>query len=164
MPRPSPSRSTTAGPESLPDLDDDRFWQVIDRDSGAVVAASDAAEGFGALADRDGERAGARRCSTPSEPPFVTAVEREGGDWIVVVGRSTEEVDATLATVGVLLAVSVPLVAGVVALTTWFAVGRVARPGRAHAAAGRADVGIRSVAPRRRARRRATRSAASPTR
>ena len=44
----------TAGPESLPDIDDDRFWQVIDRDSGAVVAASDAAEDFGALADREG--------------------------------------------------------------------------------------------------------------
>ncbi len=117
----------TAGPESLPDIDDDRFWQVIDRDSGAVVAASDAAEGFGALADREGEAPGLVLLDA-DDAPFVTAVEQEGGDWIVVAGRSTEEVDSTLATVGVLLAVSVPLVAGVVALTTWFAVGRSLAP------------------------------------
>ncbi len=47
-----------AGPDSLPDIDDERFWQVIDRDSGTVVAASDAAEDLGALADREGECAG----------------------------------------------------------------------------------------------------------
>lgn len=117
----------TAGPQSLPDIDDDRFWQVIDRDSGAVVAASDAAEGFGALADREGE-APALVLLDADEAPFVTAVEQDGGDWIVVAGRSTEEVDSTLATVGILLAVSVPLVAGVVALTTWFAVGRSLAP------------------------------------
>ncbi len=116
-----------AGAEALPDLDDDRFWQVIDRDSGAVVAASDAAEGFGALADRDGEAPGLVLLDS-DDPPFVTAVEREGGDAIVVVGRSSEDVDATLATVGALLAISVPLVAGVVALTTWFAVGRSLAP------------------------------------
>ncbi|HYI50828.1 MAG TPA: ATP-binding protein [Microbacterium sp.] len=116
-----------AGPESLADVDDDRFWQVVDRDNGTVAAASDAAEGFGALADREGDGPGLVLLD-PEEPPFVTAVEREGGDWIVVVGRSTEDVDATLATVGVLLAISVPLVAGVVALTTWFAVGRSLAP------------------------------------
>ena len=115
-----------AGPEALPDLDDDGFWQVIDRDSGAVVAASDAAEGFGALADREGEVPGLVLLDA-DDPPFVTAVEREGGD-VIVVGRSTEDVDATLATVGVLLAISVPLIAGVVALTTWFAVGRSLAP------------------------------------
>ena len=117
----------TAGPEALPDLDDDRFWQVVDRDSGAVVAASDAAEGFGALADREGEAPGLVLLDS-EDPPFVTAVEREGGDAVVVVGRSTEDVDATLATVGALLAISVPLAAGVVALTTWFAVGRSLAP------------------------------------
>jgi signal transduction histidine kinase len=116
-----------AGPEALPDLDDDRFWQVIDRGSGAVVAASDAAEGFGALADREGETPGLVLLDS-DDPPFVTAVEREGGDAIVVVGRSTEDADATLVTVGALLAISVPLIVGVVALTTWFAVGRSLAP------------------------------------
>ncbi|MGZ8804379.1 MAG: hypothetical protein ACXWZG_03635, partial [Microbacterium sp.] len=68
----------TAGPESLPDVEDDRFWQVIDRDSGGVVAASDAAEGFGALADREGDAPGLVLLDA-EDPPFVTAVEREGG-------------------------------------------------------------------------------------
>ena len=117
----------SAGPDALPDVDDERFWQVIDRDSGAVLAVSDAADGYGALADRDGEAPGLVRLD-PDDPPFVTAVERDGGDAIVVTGRSTEEADATLATVGVLLAASVPLVAGIVALTTWFAVGRSLAP------------------------------------
>ncbi|SFS15745.1 Signal transduction histidine kinase [Microbacterium sp. cf046] len=115
------------GPESLPDIDDDRFWQVIDRDSGAVVAASDAAEDFGALADREGSAPTVLRLD-PDDPPFATAVERVGGDWIVVAGRSTEEVDATLVTVAILLAVSVPLVTGLVAITTWVAVGRSLAP------------------------------------
>ncbi len=115
-----------AGPGALPDVDDERFWQVIERDGGGVVAASDAAEGFGALADRDGDAPGLVRLD-PEDPPYVTAVERDGDD-VVVAGRSTEEVDDTLATVGALLAVSVPLVAGVVAVTTWIAVGRSLAP------------------------------------
>ncbi|WP_314507629.1 ATP-binding protein [uncultured Microbacterium sp.] len=116
-----------AGPQSLPDIDDERFWQVIDRDSGTVVAASDAAEDLGALADREGAAPGLIRLDS-EDAPFAVAVERVGGDWIVVAGRSTEEIDATLATVGLLLAVSVPIVVGVVALTTWFAVGRSLAP------------------------------------
>jgi signal transduction histidine kinase len=115
------------GPESLPDVDDDRFWQVIERESGAVVAASDAAEDLGAIAGREGGGPALIRLDE-DDPPFATAVERDDGDWIVVVGRSTEDVDATLATVGLLLAVSVPLIVGVVALTTWFAVGRSLTP------------------------------------
>jgi signal transduction histidine kinase len=117
----------TAGPESLPDIDDERFWQVIDRDSGAVVAASDAAEDLGALADREGDVPELIRLD-PEEAPFAVAVERVGGDWVVVAGRSTEEIESTLGTVGLLLAVSVPIVVGVVALTTWIAVGRSLAP------------------------------------
>jgi signal transduction histidine kinase len=115
------------GVDSLPDVDDDRFWQVIDRDSGSVVAASDAADDVAALADREGSAPALIRLDA-GDPPFALAAEREGGDVIVVAGRSTEEVDATLATVGALLAVSVPLVAVVVAVTTWFAVGRSLAP------------------------------------
>ena len=116
-----------AGVEALPDLDDDRFWQVIDRDSGAVVAASDAAEDLGALADRDGG-APALVYLEEGEPPFVTAADREGGDIIVVAGRSSDSADATLGTVAVLLAIGVPLIAGIVAATTWLAVGRALAP------------------------------------
>ena len=117
----------TAGPESLPDIDDERFWQVIARESGTVVAASDAAEDLGALADREGGAPALIRLD-PEDAPFAVAVERVGGDWIVVAGRSTEEVESTLGTVGTLLAVTVPLVVLIVALTTWFAVGRSLAP------------------------------------
>ncbi len=116
-----------SGPESLPDIDDERFWQVIDRDSGTVLAASDAAEDLGALADREGDAPALIRLD-PEEAPFAVAVEPVGGDGIVVAGRSTEEIESTLGTVGLLLAVSVPIVVGVVALTTWFAVGRSLAP------------------------------------
>ena len=116
-----------AGPDSLPDIDDERFWQVIDRDSGTVVAASEAAEDLGALADREGSAPALIRLDA-EDAPFAVAVEQVGGDWIVVAGRSTEEVDATLGTVASLLAVSVPVVVGIVALTTWFAVGRSLAP------------------------------------
>lgn len=117
----------TAGPESLPDIDDERFWQVIARESGTVVAESDAAEDLGALADREGGAPALIRLD-PEDAPFAVAVERVGGDWIVVAGRSTEDVESTLGTVGTLLAVSVPLVVLIVALTTWFAVGRSLAP------------------------------------
>ena len=116
-----------AGPDSLPDIDDERFWQVIDRDSGTVVAASEAAEDLGALADREGSAPALIRLDA-EDAPFAVAVEQVGGDWIVVAGRSTEDVEATLGTVAALLAVSVPLVVGIVALTTWFAVGRSLAP------------------------------------
>ncbi|WP_404434168.1 HAMP domain-containing protein [Microbacterium lacus] len=116
----------SAGVDSLPDLDDERFWQVVDRDSGAVVAASDAAEDVGALADREGTSPALVRLED-GEPPFVVATAEEG-EWIVVAGHSTEDADATLATVGGLLAVSVPIIVIVVALTTWLAVGRSLAP------------------------------------
>ncbi|MGC5223996.1 sensor histidine kinase [Micromonospora sp. DT81.3] len=116
-----------SGREALPDLDDDRFWQLIDRDSGSVIAASEAAEGVDALADREGGTQGLVVLED-GDPPFVTAAEREGGDVIVVAGRSTESADDTLATVGLLLAVAVPLIAAIVAGTTWLAVGRALAP------------------------------------
>lgn len=114
------------GTDALPDVDDDRFWQVIDRDSGEVSASSDIAEDFGGFADREG--------SVPalidfgSDGIFAVAAAREGGDIIVVAGRSTASADATLATVGLLLALAVPIITGIVALTTWLAVGRALAP------------------------------------
>ena len=115
-----------AGIDSLPDVDDDRFWQVLDRDTGAVVAASDVAEDLGPLADRGGALAGA--IDIPGTGVFVVAADRDGGDWVVVAGRSTAAADATLASVATLLAVSVPVVVLVVGVTTWIAVGRALAP------------------------------------
>ncbi len=98
------------------------------------------------------------------DAPFAVAVERVGGDWIVVAGRSTEEVDATLGTVATLLAVSVPLVVGIVALTTWFAVGAIAGSPWS-ACAGRSSGCRHPICPRgSRSPPRATRSAGSRTR
>ncbi|MBD8022369.1 sensor histidine kinase [Microbacterium gallinarum] len=115
-----------AGVDSLPDVDDDRFWQVLDRDTGSVVAASDVAEDLGPLADREGALADA--IDIPGAGVFVVAADRDGGDWVVVAGRSTAAADATLASVATLLAVSVPLVVLVVGVTTWIAVGRALAP------------------------------------
>lgn len=112
--------------EALPDVDDEAFWQVIDRDSGSVLAASDAAEDLGALAGADAA-AQSPVVLESGEPAFFTATERDG-DVIVVVGRSGASADETLATVAVLLAVAVPVVLGLVALTTWIAVGRSLTP------------------------------------
>ena len=112
--------------ETLPDVDDDSFWQVVDRDSGAVIAASDAVEDVAALAGKDAVAA-PRLVLEPGGPTFLTATDRDG-DVIVVAGRSTASADETLGTVAVLLAISVPVVIGLVALTTWFAVGRSLAP------------------------------------
>lgn len=115
-----------SGSESLPDVDDDRFWQVVDRDSGSVAAASDLVEDLAALADRDGGVAPLVQLG--DDGVFVGAADREGGDWVVVAGRSTAEADATLGSVATLLAISVPLVIVVVGITTWLAVGRALAP------------------------------------
>lgn len=115
-----------ASTEAFPDVDDEAFWQVIDDDSGSVLAASDAAEDIGALASRDAA-APSPVTLEPGEASFVTATEHDG-DVIVVAGRSSAVSDETLATVATLLAVSVPVVIGVVALTTWIAVGRSLTP------------------------------------
>lgn len=119
------SQVDDAGLDSLPDVDDDRFWQVIDRDDGSVVAGSDLVEDVGPLADRDGD---SPALVVLDDDIFVVAAEREGGDWVVVSGRSTATADETLAVVGILLAIAVPLVVLLVGVTTWIAVGRSLAP------------------------------------
>lgn len=112
------------GADSLSELDDERLVQVIDG-SGAVVAASEDAPGS-AVAVRGDDGAAIR----VDDEAYVVAVEDAdaGGDLTVIVGRSTESVEETLATVARLLAVSVPLLVGLVALTTWLVVGRALAP------------------------------------
>ncbi|QKJ18621.1 sensor histidine kinase [Microbacterium hominis] len=113
------------GIESLPDLDDDRLWQVIDRDRGTVIDASDVAEDLPALADRDAGVAGL--VDIAGEGVYVLAADRDG-DAVVVAGRATAEVDATLAAVAALLAVAVPVVVMIVGVTVWLVVGRSLAP------------------------------------
>jgi signal transduction histidine kinase len=110
----------------LPDLDDDRFIQVIDRDTGAVVAASDAADDAPALADRDGTAPSTVRL--PGEDDTYAAAADRDGDWVVVAGRSTAQADSTLATVGIMLAIAVPLLIALVAVTSWLTARRALAP------------------------------------
>ncbi len=114
------------GEDALPDVDDDRFWQLIDRDSGSVVAGSDLVEDLSAIADRDGNAP--PFVSLGADGVFAVAAERESGDVIVVAGRSTSTIEETLGSVAVLLTVAVPLIALVVGITTWIAVGRALAP------------------------------------
>jgi len=120
------AQADDVGPEALPEVDDDRFWQLIDRDSGSIVAASDLLEDLSPIADREG-----------NVPPFVSlgddgvfavAAERESGDAIVVAGRSTTTIEETLGSVATLLTIAVPLIALIVGITTWVAVGRALAP------------------------------------
>lgn len=110
----------------LPDVDDDRFIQVIDRDTGAVVAASDAAGDAPALAGSDGTAPSAVRLPGEDDE-FATAAARDG-DWVVVAGRSTAQAETTLTTVGVMLAIAVPLLVALVALTSWLTARRALAP------------------------------------
>jgi len=110
----------------LPDLDDDRFIQVIDRETGAVVAASDAAEDAPALSDRDGSDPGTVRLPGESDA-YVAAADRDG-EWVVVAGRSTAQAESTLATVGTMLVIAVPLLVALVALTSWVTARRALAP------------------------------------
>lgn len=124
------SQVESGGAASLGDLgelDDDRIVLLVDA-GGAIAAASEDAPRR--VADlRDGATV------RVDDETYVLAredAEEEGGDGdgelTVIVGRSTEPVDETLGTVARLLAVSVPLLAGLVALTTWIVVGRALAP------------------------------------
>lgn len=114
-----------SGWETLPDVDDDRFWQVVDRDSGAVIGASDDAEDAAAVAGPGLEPPSL--VTLPGlEGVFVVAAEED--DQIVVAGRSATTADETLASVGILLGLAVPVVALLVGVTVWVATGRALRP------------------------------------
>jgi signal transduction histidine kinase len=111
---------------AIPDVDDDRFFQVLDRDTGTVLAATDAADEASALSDREATAPGT--ITLPGEDhAYVTAAERDG-DLVVVAGRSSEQADATLATVGVMLAIAVPLLVALVAVTSWITAHRALAP------------------------------------
>lgn len=121
------SQVEASGAASLGDLgelDDDRIVLVVDG-SGATVAASEDAPPT-AVGLRDGATL------RVDDETYVLAREdadaRDGDELVVIVGRSAEPVDETLGTVAQLLAVSVPLLAGLVALTTWIVVGRALAP------------------------------------
>lgn len=112
----------------LGELDDERLVQLVDG-SGAVVTASEDAPGS-AVAARDGDGDGTT--VRVDDETYVIVVEEADddtdADLLVIVGRSTESAEETLATVAQLLAISVPLLVALVALTTWLVVGRALAP------------------------------------
>ncbi len=116
------SQLEEGGASSIGDLDDDRLVQVVDSD-GAVVVVSEGAPRT-PIAARDDAAAELRLDGVT----YVTAVEDVDGGSYVVAGRSAESAEATLATVGTLLVVAVPLLVGLVALTAWIGVGRALSP------------------------------------
>ncbi|MEV1130252.1 ATP-binding protein [Agromyces sp. NPDC049794] len=137
----------------LEELDDERLVQVIDA-SGAVIARSEDAPASPvarrgdsgtavradgetyvvAISDADGDRdadgddGGNDDGEGDGDDGGSDDGEGDGGRLTVVVGRSTESVEETLATVAQLLAVSVPLLVALVALTAWLVVGRALAP------------------------------------
>ncbi|MFS0865928.1 ATP-binding protein [Microbacterium sp. 179-B 1A2 NHS] len=141
-------RAGELGASTIGDLDDD-IAQVVDA-TGRVVAASDDADEGPLPADRDGSVV-----SYGGEPVLIVSegidddaegrpdsgddADRDGddedsdgddtaGDARLVLAVPVGDDDATLATVGLLLAASALLVTAVVAGVTWWVVGRALRP------------------------------------
>jgi len=117
-------------------VDDPEEWivQVLD-EGGQVVSSSPNAEGLGPLARlRPGESSEITvEASGPIEEDGTYLAVAVGagtslGEWTVVVARSTETVTEATAALGGLLGVGLPLLLAVVAVTTWFVVGRALAP------------------------------------
>ena len=105
------------------DDDGDRFFQV-QGDDGRVVAASDDAESLAAVT----EDAYDDRRTVSVDGDDYLLVGEDYDDGVVVVGQSVDDAAETLGTVTSLLAIAVPLVVLLVAVTTWIVVGRALRP------------------------------------
>jgi signal transduction histidine kinase len=127
--------SGAAGPGTLAvDDADEQLIQVLDG-GGRVVAASTNAEGRPPVARlRPGSSA---EVEVPAGGPMdesgeflavATGADTPRGQRTVLVARSTEAVDEAVAAVGGLLAVGLPLLLAVVAVTTWVVVGRALAP------------------------------------
>lgn len=121
------TRVEASGLSALPtddDDDDESFFQVVD-DDGTIVAASENAAQAGILVDVDSADDGS---VVRLDGAGYVAVTEDADDVTIIAGRSLENVAEATATVTGLLAVAVPLLLGVVALTTWFVVGRALSP------------------------------------
>jgi signal transduction histidine kinase len=101
---------------------DDRLVQLV-RD-GSVIAASDEAEGLPPLATAEGSAV----IRIPGDDDSALIVAEETGDALVIVGRDLSGVDESVGTVVPLVALSIPVLVALVAVTTWTVVGRALRP------------------------------------
>ena len=101
---------------------DDQLIQLV-RD-GAVIAASKDAEELGPLAEREGSAT----VSISDEDRYLVAAEESRDDVLVVVGHDLSDVDESIAAIVPLVAVSIPALVALLAITTWIVVGRALRP------------------------------------
>ena len=115
--------ASLAGSLAELDDDDDRFVQ-LQNDDGAVVAASDNAEGAPAVAEDDADD----HLIVNVDGDDYLVVSEDTDDGVVVVGQSVDDAAEALATVTTQLAVAVPLVVLLMAVTTWIVVARALRP------------------------------------
>jgi signal transduction histidine kinase len=99
--------------------------QIVD-DRGDVVA-TDHPRVTTPLATRPGTAKGVR-VKRLEDRYVVVARAARSGDRLIVVGRSSEQVEKATRTAGLLLAVSVPLALGLLAMAVWLSVGRALRP------------------------------------
>lgn len=114
------SRVEVTGTAAVTELED-TIVTVVD-ETGRVVAASEDADA-GALPDTDD----ASTAVYDDEPVLVVRQELDDGGALLL-AVSVEDDQETLGTVALLLAVAVPLVAALVAVITWWVVGRALRP------------------------------------
>lgn len=102
-------------------LIEDEIVQVVGED-GSLRAASEEAGRTPLPVDDD-----PRTLDVDGEPALVVSVELDDGDALLVAAPLEDEQE-TLNTVAALLAVAVPLLLALVALTTWLVTGRALRP------------------------------------
>lgn len=114
------SRVESAGPQVVDDLDDD-LVVVLSADGGVLAASEDAAGVPWEPLDDPQVR------TIDDEPVLVVSDEIDDGATVLV-GVSLEEDRATLATVAGLLTLAVPALVLLVALLTWWVVGRALGP------------------------------------
>jgi signal transduction histidine kinase len=101
---------------------DDELAQVVDEESGAVVSATeDAGEAPLPWADEPVR-------TTWDGDPVLVVTEDAGAGRVLVVAVPTEDEQEAVGTVVALLAVAVPILVLLVAVTTWIVVGRALRP------------------------------------
>jgi signal transduction histidine kinase len=105
--------------------DDDAFIQILDAD-GAVVAASPLVAGDPAVAHLDpGE---SEEVPVTGEDDNFMAVAADADPYTVVTGRTLDTVSESTSVVTDLLAMGLPILLVVAALTTWLVVGRALAP------------------------------------
>jgi signal transduction histidine kinase len=114
-----------SGADILTDADDDDgFIQVTD-ESGRTIASSDSLEGALVTLPSSDD---AQLVTLPNDDTEYLALAQEDDGFTVIAARSTEDVVETVGTIIRLLAVAVPLVLLLLAITVWIVVGRALRP------------------------------------